>query len=476
MGFTRRPLAVAVASLLAAGIMAGASGAAGAAGAASGAVDGVGASADLGITKDDGVSTFVPGNIKTYSIVASNSGPSAVSGATVTDNFPAALNTCNWSCSGSGGGTCAASGSGNISDTTVNLPVGGSVTYSTSCFSDSDATGTLSNTATVSAPGGVTDPNPGNDSATDTDTLTPSAGAGLTKTDGVTAATPGGSVTYTIVAASVGPSNIHGATVTDTFPPVLTCTWTCEGHGTSPGGTCGTASGSGNINDTVELPHGTNVTYTATCVIAPSATGTLSNTATLTLPPGITDLGGTEDNTQTDTDTLTAPLPGDVTGTKTASGSFATGGEVVYTVVLTENGPGGQHDNPGDELSDTLPPELTLVSATADAGVVATAGNTVTWNGFIPADLSVTITIHAIINAPEGAVVSNQGTILYDADGNGTNEATRLTDDPATNPPGDATTFVVGGSVAAIPALGWRGLLGLAALLAALGALWLRRG
>ena len=49
----------------------------------------------------------------------------------------------------------------------------------------------------------------------------------------------------------------------DTFPAVLTCTWTCVGAG---GGTC-TASGSGNINDTVNLPAGGSVTYTATCAI-----------------------------------------------------------------------------------------------------------------------------------------------------------------------------------------------------------------
>ena len=43
-----------------------------------------------------------------------------------------------------------------------------------------------------------------------------------------------------------------GATVADTFPASLTCTWTCAGAG---GGTC-TASGSGNINDTVEPAGG----------------------------------------------------------------------------------------------------------------------------------------------------------------------------------------------------------------------------
>jgi hypothetical protein len=87
----------------------------------------------------------------------------------VADTFPASL-TCTWTCVGAGGGTCTASGSGNINDS-VNLPNGGSVTYTASCAISGAATGTLSNTATVTAPGGVTDPTPGNNSATDTDTL-----------------------------------------------------------------------------------------------------------------------------------------------------------------------------------------------------------------------------------------------------------------------------------------------------------------
>ena len=74
----------------------------------------------------------------------------------------------------------------------------------------------------------------------------------ITKTDGVTTAVPGGSVTYTITASNAGPDPATGGTVADTFPAVLTCTWTCVGAG---GGTC-TASGSGNINDTVNLPVG----------------------------------------------------------------------------------------------------------------------------------------------------------------------------------------------------------------------------
>ena len=79
-----------------------------------------------------------------------------------------------------------------------------------------------------------------------------SADLSITKTDGVTTAMPGGSVTYTITASNAGADAVTGATVADTFPAILTCTWTCVGAG---GGTC-TAAGSGNINDTVNLPAG----------------------------------------------------------------------------------------------------------------------------------------------------------------------------------------------------------------------------
>src|SRR4029079_5999843 len=121
----------------------------------------------------------------------------------------------------------------NVNDT-VNLPVGASVTYTATCAINASATGTLSNTPTVS--GGATgDSNPANNSATDTDTLTPQANLGITKTDGVTTAIAGGSVTYTITASNAGPSNAPGSTVADTFPASLTCTWTCVGSG---GGTC----------------------------------------------------------------------------------------------------------------------------------------------------------------------------------------------------------------------------------------------
>ncbi|QIL71021.1 DUF11 domain-containing protein [Diaphorobacter sp. HDW4B] len=276
---------------------------------------------DVAITNTNATTTSTPGDSTTYTVTASNAGPSDATGATVSDTFPPACTGVSWTCAGSGNATCTASGNGNISDA-VSLPAGGSVTYTAHCSISSAATGSLVNTATISA---TNDSTPSNNSANDSDTLTPRADLSITKTDGVTTATAGGSVTYTITASNAGPSNAIGATVADTFPASLTATWTCVGAG---GGTC-TASGSGNINDTVNIPAGGSVTYTASATLSAAATGSLSNTAAVAAPAGVTD-PNPGNNSATDTDTIFA-APRTVGGM--VSG-LATG----KSVVLQNNG------------------------------------------------------------------------------------------------------------------------------------------
>jgi uncharacterized repeat protein (TIGR01451 family) len=361
------------------------------------------ASADLSITKTDGVTTATPGGNLTYTITASNAGPSNATGATVADTFPASL-TCTWTCVGAGGGTCTASGSGNINGT-VNLPSGGSVTYTASCAVSGSATGTLANTATVTAPAGVTDPTPGNNSATDTDTLQASADLSITKTDGVTSATAGGSVTYTITASNAGPSAATGSTVSDTFPAVQTCTWTCAGAG---GGTC-TASGSGNIADTVNLPTGSSVTYTAACTISPSATGSLSNTATVAAPAGVTD-PTPGNNSATDVDALGASADLSITKTDGVTSAIP-GGSVTYTITASNAGPSNAT---GATVADTFPASLTCTWTCAGAG-----GGTCTASGSgnisdavnLPSGGSATYTAACAISASATGTLDNTATI-----------------------------------------------------------------
>ncbi|MBL0026230.1 MAG: hypothetical protein IPO98_15140 [Saprospiraceae bacterium] len=95
--------------------------------------------------------------------------PSDVVGATVTDNAPLGTSITGWNAIFSGGASGTGSGSGNISQT-INIPVGGLATYTITLNIPSGVTGNLSNTAVIAVPLGTTDPTPGNNTATDTDT------------------------------------------------------------------------------------------------------------------------------------------------------------------------------------------------------------------------------------------------------------------------------------------------------------------
>jgi uncharacterized repeat protein (TIGR01451 family) len=257
--------------------------------------------ADLAVSKTDGQASAVPGKTVSYTLVAANAGPNAVSGAIVDDTLPAALLNAHWTCAASPGAVCTPAGSGSIHDS-VSLPVTGSVTYSLSATVNPAATGTLANTATVTPPAGMVDPVGANDSATDTDSLTPQADLQITKTDGQSQATPGAAVTYTITASNVGPSDAPGSGVSDAFPGTITgISWACTASGAAA---CGAPSGSGNVSDTASLPVGDSVTYVASGTLDAGATGTLVNTANVSAGTGVTELDASN-NSSTDVDNLT---------------------------------------------------------------------------------------------------------------------------------------------------------------------------
>ena len=110
-------------------------------------------------------------------------------------------------------------------------------------------------------------------------------------------------------------------------------------------------------------------------------------------------------------------------------------------------------------------------------GTVSAAGvNPVTWNGAIPAGGSVTLTIPATIpTGTMGQTISNQGTVNYDSDNDGTNDATAQTDAPGSTA-NDPTRFVVGGAPSAeVPTLSDFGLALLALMMAGAAVLALRR-
>ncbi|UCG14573.1 MAG: phytase, partial [Deltaproteobacteria bacterium] len=141
--------------------------------------------ADLSITNDDGLPTASRGDSVTYTIVVRNSGPEHVTGATVTVTFPVELTGVNWTCAAAGGGSCTASGWGDIDDT-VDLPNGSVVTYTVNTSFDLTASGVVSSTASVALPAGIFDPVPDNEATDFTDlTSQPMSVSAVVETDPV---------------------------------------------------------------------------------------------------------------------------------------------------------------------------------------------------------------------------------------------------------------------------------------------------
>jgi len=267
----------------------------------------------------------------------------------------------------SSGSSCGAgSGTGNVT-TTVDLLPAGTATFTVQGTVSQLASGSLSNTATVSAPAGVTDPNLGNNSATDTDSLTPTADLSITKTDGATTVTAGAPDTYTITVQNAGPSAVTGATVADSLPAALTgATWTCAA---SAGSACGASSGTGSLNTTVDLLSGGTATYTVSATVSPAASGTLSNTATVSPPGGVTD-PDLSNNSATDTDTVAQTA--DLAITKSDSQATAVPGTAVtYTIVVSNNGPSPVS---GATITDTLPAGLLSATWTCAASPGSSCG------------------------------------------------------------------------------------------------------
>jgi len=258
-------------------------------------------SADLKVTVIDGKTSISAGSQDTYTITVTNGGPAAVTGASVIDTFPSIFTGVTFSGTQSGNATgFTASGSGNINDT-VDMPSGSKITYTAKGKLSSTATGTLSNTASVTNPAQAPDPNTANNTATDSETITVKADLKITVSDGKSSAVPGSKNTYTIVVTNAGPSDVSGAMIQDTFPTSFTgVTFTA----TQNGGAIGfTASGSGNINDTVNMPAAAKIVYKATGTIGTSASGSIADTATVTPSGNVTD-PNTANNSASDTDTL----------------------------------------------------------------------------------------------------------------------------------------------------------------------------
>lgn len=301
--------------------------------------------ADLAITKSDGVTSAVPGGNVTYTIVVTNNGAGDVTNAHVIDTFPAGFSVTYTSVAIGGASGNTVAGAGNLNET-LNMPNGSSVTYTVTATIPSDATGTISNTATVSA-SGIVDSNSGNNSATDSDTvLVPEADLSVTKTNNTTGVAAGQNTTYTITVTNNGPSDASNVVVTDTLDADFTLVST-SGCAEDPSGVPTCTLGT--------IVAGANASYDVTVTVDGAATGTVTNTVSVS--SAATDNNAGNDSTF-DTDTIVAI---DLTIAKTNTASLESIGTIAgarwdWNVVVANTGTDNAVFTSGQTiLTDQLP-------------------------------------------------------------------------------------------------------------------------
>jgi len=338
--------------------------------------------ADLAVTKTASSAQVAAGGTVTYTIVVSNNGTSDAANAVLSDTLPTGLTVVSATTTS---GSCTTT-SASVECTWPSLAQGASSTVTVQALVAADApAGTLTNTASVASP--AEDSNPANNSDSAEVEVVQSADISVVKTADASAV-PGGDFGYTLTIANGGPSVARGVVASDTLPVGFTLDATPAGC-TVAGSTLTCAVG--------DLAVGQSVQIRIEGALAESATGALSNTATVTSPTPDPD---PSDNTSTVDKPLTPSA--DIVVTKTTSTpSVPLEGEASFVITVRNDGPSTAA---GVVVDEAAAPGLIILSATPSAGTWSDADARWTVGTLLPGE-SATLTVTARVVAT-GAVTN----------------------------------------------------------------------
>jgi len=298
-------------------------------------------SADLSITKTDNVDPVAAGDTLTYTITVSNAGPNEATFVRVNETLPAGVSLVSTS-------GCAEDPAAIPQCTLGDIPAGGNASYTVTVTVDAaTADGTiLTNNATAITTTNELDPS--NNSTTEETLVQAVSDLAISKVDSTDPATAGQPLSYTITVVNNGPSDAQNVQVSESLPANVTLTGTV-GCAEDPNGVPTCTLGT--------LAAGASTSYVVNVVVDPSATGSLSNTASTSSDstdpvPGNnsatepTALAGSADLSVTKTDDVDPAPPGTT---------------VTYTITVNNAGPSTAFNV---VATDTLPAGVTLVGTT----------------------------------------------------------------------------------------------------------------
>ncbi|HUP62507.1 MAG TPA: hypothetical protein VNA69_19035 [Thermoanaerobaculia bacterium] len=368
---------------------------------------------DMSITKT-GPASAAPDTDVTYTIVVTNNGPDDATGVTMTDQlaaFPEVVTFVSLMQSGEPMScTTPAPGSGGtITCTAATYPAGASTTFTLTAHipASAEVGDQLTNTANVTATSN--DPNEENDGAVAT-TIVSAVDIEVLKT-GSTTADAGTNLTYTITVTNHGPDPAMNVVLEDILPPGTTFVSFSQ---TNPAAVCSAPPPGANGTFACSLGtlgFGASMQFMLTIEIG--NTLSVTNTARAQTDSFDTDASNNESTVIT-----TVTPVADVIVLKSGPATLTAGDDFVYTITVTNDGPS---DASTVSLDDTLPANVTVVSASQTSGPAFTCtfpapGTT----GAIDCDIATlapgatatfTLTVHLAASAASGSMVSNTANV-----------------------------------------------------------------
>lgn len=324
---------------------------------------------DYSITKENGITNVSPGDAVTWNLVVSNDGDSTGTNVVVTDTFPAAYLENVFA---SNGGVVDID-AGTITWNLASLP--GNSSLALTVVADvigAVPIGVTELSNTVSVTDGNVDPTPLNNSATDTDILNAAPDYQLTKTDGLTNAVPGQTITYSITVRNAGNQDGSGVVVSDDFPSQLLTNVTVNNNGVVD-------AGSGTITWNLgDMAAGEAVVLTVTGNVVdllPALQDELLNSASVT-DDGANGVDPTPAN-NSDSDVTILTASPDYVVTKTDDLLTVTTGDTLTYRIQLENA--GLQDGTGVVMTDSFPVGV-LDIIDPDGGTIDVQAGTITWN------------------------------------------------------------------------------------------------
>ncbi|MFZ5863100.1 MAG: DUF11 domain-containing protein [Nitrospirota bacterium] len=250
----------------------------------------------------------------------------------------------------------------------------------------------------------------------------------IVKTDSPDPVVAGNDLTYTLTVTNLGPNSASGVKITDTLPATVTFVSATWGTAAPPASQTNCTMSGGTVTCTIgAMSNG--ATRVATIVVRPLQGGTLTNTAIVS---STSTESAPANNTSTTTTTVTPSANLSIIKSDSPDPVLA-GQNLTYTITVNNAGPSSAT---GVTVTDVLPANVALVSATPSQGTCSGTTTITCSIGTLNNAASATVTIVVTPTAAAAGTLSNTATVtssVSDPNTSNNSSTTGTTVNPAAN-------------------------------------------